>query len=98
MTRALPVALALLLAGCNTDPLDQPGTWRAGDTNAFNMAVAVVDRNDLVIGQPDGGADGQAAAQAIDRFRHDRLRPLNSAATSSLGGAASTPTAPPATN
>jgi type IV pilus biogenesis protein CpaD/CtpE len=96
--RRVAVAAALLLAGCNGDPLDAPGTWRAGDSNAANLSFAVIDKQDLIRGQPDGGSDGQAAAQAIDRFRRDKLRPLSSSPTSSVGGTASTPAAPPATN
>jgi hypothetical protein len=96
--KRVAVTAALLLAGCNGDPLDAPGTWRAGDSNAANLSFAVIDKQDLIRGQPDGGADGQVAVQAIERFHHDRLHPLSSSPTSAVGGTASTPSAPPATN
>jgi hypothetical protein len=78
--------LMLLPAGCG-DPMTRPGTWHETGTIATNLAIAVVDKRDLVIGQPDGGADIQMATMAVDRLRHDKAKSLAAiATTTSVGG------------
>lgn len=84
--------LTLLASGCG-DPLDRPGSWHAGDSNAANLVGAVIDKHDLIAGQPDSGADGQLAALAVQRLLHDKVKPLDGSSTTA-GGTGGSPVAP----
>ncbi len=88
MIRALPPRLArrapllsliplLALGACNVfDPYEKPGVWRPMGANDMNFALQVVRPGDLAEGRGAATADGDAAAQAIDRARHDKVKPL----------------------
>jgi hypothetical protein len=77
----------MLVAGC--DPLTKPYTWQPSGSNQANLEAEVADKQDLLIGQPDGGADGMLAAAAVDRLRRDRTRALPAIDTSGAGGGGS---------
>ncbi len=81
----LTLALLLVPAGCAVDPYNTPGTWHAGTTNADNLAAQVVNKRDLVAGEPMYGSDGQLDAAAIDRLHTGKLKTISAATTSSVG-------------
>jgi hypothetical protein len=83
--RLAAAILVLLLAGCD-DPMLRPGTWQASGVVTTDLAVAVVDKRDLVSGQPDGGADGVIATMAVDRMRQDKVKSLNATTTTTISG------------
>lgn len=79
--RPLPlIALCALplLVGCAdlVDPHQREGSWRPSGVNDFNLRVMVANPREIVVGTGDAGSDGQAAADAVDRLRTDRVRPL----------------------
>jgi hypothetical protein len=79
--RLLPL-LALcalpMLAGCDilTDPYHREGSWRPTGANDFNLRVMAAQPREIIMGTGEAGADGQAAADAVDRLRTDRVRSL----------------------
>jgi type IV pilus biogenesis protein CpaD/CtpE len=89
------IGLLGLLASCNAmEPYDRIGVWRPTGANQANLAAMVVHPADLARGRGTAGADGHLAAAAVDRLRHDGVKPLSgssSAAPSALGSAAPTP-------
>lgn len=76
--RILPLLALCALAGCGvlTDPYYQEGKWRPTGANDFNLRVMAAQPRDIISGQGEPGADGQGAADAVDRLRTDRVRPL----------------------
>jgi hypothetical protein len=75
--RFLFLLLLLLLAGCDkTDPYLREGTWRPSGANEANLRAMVLVPSDLARATPASAADGGLAAAALDRLRHDRVRPL----------------------
>ena len=79
------MALLLACAGCNAiDPLYRDGLWHPTGANAANLAAMVDVPSDLVRGggRRDAGAD--LPVDAIDRYRHDRVRSLPTVATSAV--------------
>jgi hypothetical protein len=78
--RLLPALALCALAGCNTltDPYYADGNWRPTGANDFNLRVMAAQPREIISGQGEAGADGQAAADAVDRLRTDRVRPLPS--------------------
>ena len=78
--RLLPLLGFLALAGCDTltDPYYREGLWRPTGANDFNLRVMAAQPRDIASGQGEPGSDGQAAADAVDRLRNDRVRPLPS--------------------
>jgi hypothetical protein len=75
--RFLFVMLLFAFAGCDkTDPYLREGTWRPTGANEANLRAMVVVPSDLVRATPATAADGGLAAAAVDRLRHDRVRPL----------------------
>jgi type IV pilus biogenesis protein CpaD/CtpE len=96
MTRTLRIAaaacLAGLLSGCNNLETYQNNTsWHPTGANATNLAAQVVNPVDLTHGQATGGSDGLAAAAAVDRLRHDHVKPLPD--SDSITGATPSPAA-----
>lgn len=92
ITSRLAVAggLVVLLAGCSTfEPYQRAHTWHPTGANQANLAVMVVNPADLEHGRGALGSDGATAAAAVDRLRHDRVKPLED--SNSLN--TSTPTA-----
>jgi hypothetical protein len=88
MTMASRLVLAsgcvLLLAGCDAlEPYGRSGTWRPTGVGQANLAVMVVNPQDLVHGHGGTGADGASAAAAVDRLRHDKVKSLSDAGGSS---------------
>ncbi|TDG30503.1 hypothetical protein [Paracraurococcus ruber] len=77
-TRALPwLLLPLLLGGCEAaDAYHRPGTWRPEAANERNLRAMLVRPEELVRGTGEAGAQGATAAQAIERLRADRVKPL----------------------
>ena len=88
MRHLLGAALILACAGCNAiDPLYRDGLWHPTGANAANLAAMVDVPSDLVrgAGRRDAGAD--VPVDAIDRYRHDRVRGLPTVATSAVAPA-----------
>ncbi len=80
MTRVTALLLLPLLvapAGCNQiDPYTRPGNWRPNGANDANLRAMVAVPADLVAATPASPASGQLSAAAVDRLRHDAVRPL----------------------
>jgi type IV pilus biogenesis protein CpaD/CtpE len=75
MRRAL--LLLILLPGCEAiDPYTRDGAWRPLGANQANLRTHVANPAHLDRGSSDAGADGQAASEAVRRYRTDRVRPL----------------------
>jgi hypothetical protein len=103
MMRAAALLLPLLvaLAGCDQiDPYTRAGNWRPNGANAANLRAMVAVPADLVAAAPASPADGGLAAAALDRLRHDTVRPLLDSGLAQIipisGGSSGQPgTAPP---
>jgi hypothetical protein len=84
--------LATLLSGCNAlEPYGRADAWHPTGANAANLAAMAADPADLVRGRGTGASDGLAAAAAVDRLRHDHVKPLpegNSTSSAIPSGAA----------
>jgi hypothetical protein len=78
-------AALLLLAACNTDPYHWPGTWDATQSNRVNIITQTANWRDVESGHGDPGADGDEAARAVDRLRHDKVKKLPDIETSDVG-------------
>jgi hypothetical protein len=67
-----------LLVGCAdfVNPYYREGNWRPTGANDFNLRVMAAQPRDIAAGSAEAGSDGQAAADAVDRLRTDRVRPL----------------------
>ena len=77
------IGLLLLLGGCEAmDPYTRPGNWRPMQANEANLRVHVADPAMLERGVDDHRSDGRAMAQAVDRYRNDRVRPLPASSVS----------------
>jgi hypothetical protein len=77
MRRTTTLLLLLALAGCDlTDPYLRAGAWRPNGANEANLRAMVAVPSDLAVATPASPADGGLAAAALDRLRHDRVRPL----------------------
>jgi len=75
MRRAL--ALLLLLPACEAiDPYTRDGAWRPQRANEANLRTHVANPAHLDRGAAEAWAEGQAAADAVRRYRTDRVRPL----------------------
>jgi hypothetical protein len=83
----------LACAGCGfLDPYERVGVWHPRNANEGNLAAMVVDPHDLQVGKSSTTTDALMAAAAVDRLRHDKVKPLLNgsfdAAPSSSGAAA----------
>jgi hypothetical protein len=103
MTRACTLLLPMwvALAGCNQiDPYTRPGNWRPNGANDANLRAMVAVPADLAVATPASPADGQLAATAVDRLRHDAVRPLPDSGLAQItpvsGGSGAGPPAPAA--
>jgi hypothetical protein len=79
MVRLTTLLLPLLLSlgGCNhTDPYLRDSNWRPNGTNAANLRAMVAVPANLITATQTGPADGNLAAAALNRLRHDQVRPL----------------------
>lgn len=75
----------LALAGCDTlDPYTREGAWRPAGVNQQNLTAMVASPGDLAQGREDHSGNGQFAAQALDRLRRDKVRPLPDSAISKV--------------
>lgn len=76
--RLLPLLVLCALAGCDilTDPYHREGSWRPTGANDFNLRVMAAQPRDIIMGTGEPGSDGQAAADAVERLRTDRVRSL----------------------
>lgn len=98
---ALLLPTLLLLSGCNQiDPYTRDGTWRPTGANEANLRAMVAVPADLVTATPASPADGTLAAAALNRLRHDLVRPLPDSGaaqfvTVSSGSQAAPAAAPP---
>jgi type IV pilus biogenesis protein CpaD/CtpE len=85
---AAPMLVVLALGGCDSLS-DKSGEWHPMGANAMNLELEVARPSDLLQGRGADGSDGNTAAQAIDRLRHDKVKPIKSMdtlSTSSGGG------------
>jgi type IV pilus biogenesis protein CpaD/CtpE len=100
--RALPLRVGLVtlaaaaLGSCAfMDPFERPGMWRPIGANELNLELQAARPTDLVQGRGTTDADGQTAAAAVDRLRHDRVKELPQSSVSGVGagggGGASAP-------
>lgn len=81
MARRVEVlAVALVLAACadrpERDPYFRDGAWRPTGANEHNLRAMLVEPRDAVQGRGTSGAEGQRAAEAVERLRTDRVRAL----------------------
>lgn len=83
--RLLPTCVLLLLAACQTDDLNRPGTWRPGGANDANLRAMVADPAHLRAGVAATTERGMPAAQAIRRMETDRRRPLPDTRAAQIG-------------
>jgi hypothetical protein len=100
---ALLLPLLLALAGCNQnqfDPYKREGVWRPNGANADNLRAMVAVPADLVEAMPASPANGVLAAEALNRLRQDRVRPLPDSGLAQIvpvsGGTPAQPAAAPA--
>jgi hypothetical protein len=79
LLRPIALLLPLLLAptACDQiDPYTREGAWRPNNANDANLRAMVAVPADLAAGEPASPADGTLAAAALNRLRHDQVRPL----------------------
>jgi type IV pilus biogenesis protein CpaD/CtpE len=96
--RPLALLLPLLLAQTACDQLDpytREGAWRPNNANDANLRAMVAVPADLAASEPASPADGTLAAAALNRLRHDQVRPLPDSGAAEFQTPA--PPAPPAT-
>ncbi len=95
----ISLALLLLLAGCEAiDPTTREGMWHPNGANDTNLRAMVAVPADLVRGRTPEGGDGQQAAAALDRARHDKVRPLPDSAIAKLQAQPQSQSGSPASN
>ena len=69
--------LLVLVSGCHAlEPYERHGSWHPTGTYDANIAIMAADPADLVRGRGATASDGHAAAVAIERLRHDHVKPL----------------------
>ena len=74
----LGISLTILLSGCDTVVSYQDSvSWHPTGILAGNLAAEVANPADLTHGQDFRGSDGLAAVAAIERLRHDHVKPLS---------------------
>jgi type IV pilus biogenesis protein CpaD/CtpE len=84
------LGLPVLVGGCNRiDPFEKPGVWQPMGANDMNFELQVARPGDLAEGRGTTDSDGDTAAQAVDRLRHDKVKPLVAVGTQSGGGGSS---------
>jgi type IV pilus biogenesis protein CpaD/CtpE len=84
------LGLAVSLGGCNLiDPFEKPGVWQPMGANDMNFELQVARPGDLAQGRGTIDTDGDTAAQAVDRLRHDKVKPLVAVGTQSGSGGSS---------
>jgi type IV pilus biogenesis protein CpaD/CtpE len=90
--RALPLRVGFIalsaasLAGCAfMDPFERPGMWRPNGANDVNLELQAARPADLLQGRGTTDSDGQTAAAAVDRLRHDRVKELPQTGVSGVG-------------
>jgi hypothetical protein len=94
MPRVGCTLLLLMLAACNTDPMDRPGTWHGTTkSNDANLRAMIADPHDLIAGKSSDSSLGAEAAPAVTRLLTGKRYPLPSENTSDLQSA--TQSAPP---
>lgn len=81
----LLLGLGALLAGCDRDPMDHPGTWRPLGANDANLRAMAANTADLERGEPLGGSYGALAARPIDRLVSGQRPSLPRVSASQLG-------------
>lgn len=87
MVRLRPACALLLLAACQTDDLNRPGTWRPGGANDANLRAMVADPGHLRAGVAAPTERAMPATQAIRRMETDRRRPLPDTRAAQIGAA-----------
>jgi hypothetical protein len=98
MTRLTALLLLLVVVtGCHQlDPYQREGVWRPNGANAADLRAMVAVPADLAAGRPAAPANGGLAAEALDRLRQDRVRPLPDSAVAQVQPITSTAPAQPA--
>jgi hypothetical protein len=76
-------ATLLALAGC-TMPYEREHAWTPSQANKANLAAQAADWRDLARGHGLSEADGEEAARAVDRLRHDKVKHLTDIETSTV--------------
>jgi hypothetical protein len=83
--RRTTLLLLILLGGCSAiDPYERQGVWRPLNANEANLRIHVADPAMLERGVDDHRSDGRVMAQAVDRYRNDRVRPLPASSVSRI--------------
>jgi hypothetical protein len=89
MRTTLPILLVLMVAGCQADPIDKPGTWSlppAGMTsNDTNLRTMLVNPNDAVAGTGEDTSMGTLSERPVELLVSGRRRPLPSVNASEIG-------------
>jgi hypothetical protein len=99
--RFIPAALLLcLLAGCDQDVIDKPGTWSlkpAGlDANSANLRAMVANPADLSAGTGEEDSNGTLATTPVQQLlagRRARLPSVNASTVGASGSSGSQPSA-----
>jgi hypothetical protein len=74
---AAAACLIAFLSGCNTlEPYTRAYSWHPTGANEANLAAMAANPSDLVHGRGTSPSDGLAGAAAVDRLRHDHVKPL----------------------
>ncbi|KAA2211305.1 hypothetical protein [Teichococcus oryzae] len=87
MVKHLALGFALLLAGCNSDPMLRSGTWHAEELNERNLRAMLADPAHAEYGVGATGSRADTAAAAVQRLREGKtpilIDPRGSGATAS---------------
>lgn len=74
------------LCGCAAiDPFTREGVWRPTGANEANLQAMLDNPQDLIAGRGASGSNATMAAQAVERLRTDRVRPLPASGIARIG-------------
>lgn len=88
-----PAAALLALAGCNTlDPRTGSVDRQFGEAVAWNKAVQTINPDPVYApGGAQAGSDGAKAAAASERYRTDKVKPVERVVSTQASGGGSGP-------